>query len=135
MNKHVILTTLAACVLIAFAATAATVNAEPASVNITITPSVLVLGEQGEWVTVHTDVPFSAVDTGAGISLDGIDADVITYDALGNLVGKFDQNTFKEKYQDCSDPSAISLLFEGTYDDGTSFQGEDTITVKEKGKK
>ena len=72
------------------------------------------MGDQGVLVTVHTDVPLSTVDTGLELYLDNIVTSVVKADACGNLVGKFDQEVMKEKFEDIA-PTEETLTLKGTY--------------------
>ena len=132
MIKHIL--TLMVFALAAFlVASGSYSNDEPEIVVITVTPKVLIMGDQGVWVTVHTDVPLSSVDTGLELYLDNIEASVVKADACGNIVGKFDQEIVKEKYEGIA-PTEATLTLKGTYKTGGEFTGSDTITVKNEGK-
>jgi len=57
-------------------------------IEIVAAPNVLNLQSAGQWVTIHTDIPFSLVG-GLSWYLNGIPISVIKSDALGYFVGKF----------------------------------------------
>ncbi len=99
-------------------------------VAIQISPQVLILGVQGEWVTVHTDLPYSTV-AASSVALNDIPIDVAYADALGYFVAKFDQATIQAIVQ----PGAVTLTLTGLTKDGDAFAGSETITVNEQGKK
>ncbi|MBN1292765.1 MAG: hypothetical protein JXB48_13070 [Candidatus Latescibacteria bacterium] len=95
------------------------------TINITIAPKTLVLGLQGEWVTVHTDIAYSSVD-GSSVELDGIVASSVFPDNRGNLVAKFTQ----EAVEAIVTPPQATLTLTGSYKTNESFTGSDTIAVK-----
>lgn len=99
-------------------------------VAIQISPQVLILGVQGEWVTVHTDLPYSLV-AASSVALSDVPIDVAYADAQGNFVAKFDQADIKSIVQ----PGAVTLTLTGWTKDGDAFAGSQTITVNEQGKK
>lgn len=104
-------------------------------VAIQVSPSMLVLGSPGKWVTVHADIPFGAVDTSRPITitLDGKRIKAVSWfaDDCGDLVAKFEL----EIVQEFAKPPSAELLFEGTTWDGAAFTGTATIRVKGIGKK
>ena len=120
---------------ILFAMNPAVTHAETITIDMDIAPNVLVLGVQGEWITVHTDLPFSTVDTSVDVLLDGIPADQVFADDCGDLVAKFDQDTFKDMFQDITGSTSVSFEMTGACINGDDFIGEDSFTVKAKGKK
>ena len=102
-------------------------------INITASPQVLILGLQGEWLTIHTDVSYwSVVGDSVTLQLEGetVTPDALFADARGNLVAKFDQATI----QGLVSPPSASVTLTGVAD-GQGFTGSDTIEVKRLGKK
>ena len=96
-------------------------------VGITIAPHALVLGVEGTWVTVHTDVRYgSAVNT--SLMLDGVPAAFAYADDRGYLVVKFTQGAIEAIVT----PPDASLTLTGWFTDGTPFFGVDTILVRVK---
>ena len=92
---------------------------------ITISPRTLILSSPDTIVTVHSNIPYSSVDT-ASLTLDGIPATYTKMDACGDLVVKFSRADVKGVVV----PGTAVLTLSGTFDDGTPFSASDTITVK-----
>lgn len=93
---------------------------------ITITPKTLVLSSPDTVVSVHSNIPYSSVDT-VSLTLNGIDAIFTKADACGDLVVKFNQADVK----DIVAPDSAILTLEGKLKSGEPFNASDTITVKE----
>jgi acyl-CoA synthetase (AMP-forming)/AMP-acid ligase II len=98
------------------------------TVDIQVSPSTIVLKEEGEWVTVHADIPYGDVASGT-VSLNSIPATSTFADALGDLVAKF---TLEEICAIVSPPEAV-LTLTGTTAAGEPFEGADTVRVTTKG--
>ena len=105
------------------------------TVAIQVSPSMLVLGSPGKWVTVHADIPFGAVDTSLPITitLNGVMIKAVSCfaDDCGDLVAKFEL----EIVQEFAERPSAALTFAGTTRDGAAFTGTATIRVKGIGKK
>ena len=98
------------------------------TVDIAVAPSTIIIKDEGEWITVHAVIAYSAVEAGT-VLLDGIAA-VSTYaDARGEFVAKFDHEAI------CAivAPPQATLTLTGTTTAGESFEGIDTVRVSEKG--
>jgi len=99
-------------------------------IAITISPHTLILGsDEGNWVTVHTDIPLSAVACGT-LELNEIGVAWTKADALGNLVAKFRQADIKAIVS----PPQATLTLTGETNSGVPFTGSDTIQVKDHSK-
>ena len=103
----------------------------PASAKITaeeivikISPGTIALNSSGEWVTVHAEIAYSAVDT-ESFSLNGIAAARTKPDDCGDLVVKVDLEEIKAIV---SPPEAL-LTLSGAKLDGTPVTGSDTVRV------
>ena len=96
------------------------------TINIQCSPSVVYLDSiaSGDWMTVHTDLPFAEVDR-ATVELNGMPASVLKADSRGNLVAKFDLTELKETL---ATPSA-TLTLTGVTVDGVEFVGSDEVRV------
>ena len=100
---------------------------ETSQIEITVSPKVLVLGSAAVWVTVHTDMRFSAVDVDTvGLTLNGVPVTIIKSDARGYLVAKFNS----EQVKDIVDVPDATLTLTGATADGVEFSGTDTIAVR-----
>ncbi|MBN1424137.1 hypothetical protein JXA88_06240 [Candidatus Fermentibacteria bacterium] len=101
-------------------------HADPSdlTVDVRISPSTIVIGAPGDWVTAHADIPYSSVNT-ATVALDGIPAAWTKADARGNLVAKFARADVEAIV---APPSAV-LTLAGMTDDGVPFAGSDLVTV------
>jgi len=95
------------------------------TITATIPPHVLVLSSAGGSVSVHTDVPFSAVDP-SSVALDGIFPTLVKSDLRGQLAAKFNVSDIKAMVA----PHSATLTLTGMFKDGTPFAGTDTIQVK-----
>jgi hypothetical protein len=103
-------------------------DAQSITVDVTISPSTIVLGAPGEWITAHTDIPYSSVDRST-VALNGIAVAVTKADACGDLVAKFRRPEIEAIV---APPEAI-LLLTGVTKQGEPFAGEDTVVVVERG--
>ena len=92
---------------------------------ITISPNTLVLSSEDTIVTVHSNIPYSSVDT-LSLLLDGIEATYTKADACGDLVVKFNRADVK----DIVEPGTVTLTLTGDFKEGDSFEASDTITVR-----
>ncbi|HOW66562.1 MAG TPA: hypothetical protein P5186_15270 [Candidatus Paceibacterota bacterium] len=97
------------------------------TVNVKCSPAVVFLGAvaSGDWLTVHTDLPFSSVNKVLPVLLNEVQADVLKSDNRGNLVAKF-------KLTDLASvlvPPSATLTLTGTTIAGLSFEGSDTVKV------
>ncbi len=103
------------------------------SVEIMCSPSAVVMksAANGDWMTVHTDLAYSSVDT-ASVELDVnngqaiLSARATKADDCGNLVAKFSLTELKGLV---APPSAI-LTLTGSTKDGEMFAGSDTVVVR-----
>lgn len=93
--------------------------------GVAVSPQMLILGAEQGSISVHTSIPFSAVDKTKSVTLNGVDAIYLKADDCGNLVGKYDEAAIKAIV---APPSAVMTLV-GTYTDGTVFSGSDTVRV------
>ena len=92
--------------------------------GIAVSPSTLVMGSQGVWVTVHADIPYRIVDA-ATVTLNGVPVTATFADSQGELVAKFKIDAIKGTV---TPPSAVVELSAHTFD-GDEFVGTDTIRV------
>lgn len=100
---------------------------ETEGVDITISPKTFILSvDEGEWVTVHTDLPFSQVEA-ASIRLNGIPLVFAKSDNLGFFVAKL----YREDVEATVAPPSAVLEFTGWTYNGDVFYATDVIRVKE----
>ena len=92
---------------------------------ITISPKTLALVSEDTVVTVHSNIPYSTVNT-VSLTLNGIPATFTKADACGDLVVKFGRADVKGIVE----PGKALLTLSGALKDGTAFEASDTITVK-----
>ena len=92
-------------------------------IEIVVSPNTLVFGSQGEYVTVHAEIPYSSVDR-SSVELNGIEPLSTKPDSRGDLVAKFDLEYVKEMITPGSD--TLTLILTGLADDGP-FVGTDTV--------
>ena len=127
MKRRVVLTCLFAIVAMSYiVGLPASTCAEPLTINIKISPNTLAMDAETVWLTVHTDIALSAVDT-TSIEIDGLAVSWTKADARGNLVAKFDINEVKSMVA----PGEVVLTLTGVRNDGVAFMGSDAIVVKD----
>jgi len=103
------------------------VAAEPIVISIDVSPSVLNLQNQGEVVTVHTNMAYSLV-AGSTVSLNGIEISWWKSDDRGYFVAKFLTSDVKNL------PGLViggynTLTLNGVTKEGVSFTGSEEIKV------
>ena len=97
--------------------------------NIMISPNTLVLSSAVGCVSVHSNIPCSAVvsdSVALSVALEGIDPYLIKADSLGHLVAKF----AVEDVENIVEPGQVTLTLTGVFLDGRTFSASDTITVR-----
>ncbi len=100
--------------------------AETMEINIIVQPKTIVIASDSEWLTVHTNIALSAVDTGS-IMVNDIPVSWTKADAKGQLVAKFDINVIKASVMA---PEATFVLT-GVTNEGVPFTGTDTVPVND----
>jgi hypothetical protein len=113
---------LCACIML-FAS-----NALGFSVSIDISPSTLNLGSEGQWIscTVSFPDPYKAADV-SSVSLYGV-SPYSTNTGGNSLNCKFERSTFESLLESYA-PGEVELTLSGQMNDGTEFEGTDTIFV------
>ena len=96
----------------------------PVPIEAQVSPQTIVEGSDTVWLTVHTDIALSAVDTKT-VAVNGIPVAFTKSDNHGNLVAKF---AFDDVLGIVSPPSA-TLTLTGTTKAGGAFAGSDTVRV------
>lgn len=96
-------------------------------IDIQVSPSTLNLQNQGEWVTVHTDIAYSLVDA-ASVTMNGVPISWSKIDNQGNFVAKFVIGDIVGL------PGLIigdynTLTLEGVTTGGDEFTGSDEVMV------
>lgn len=94
------------------------------TIAITVSPNVVNTTANGQWLTIHADIPLSVVDT-ASVYVNGVAVDWTKADAQGDLVAKF---CLDDVLAVIAPPSA-TLTLTGTTRDGATFSGTDTVKV------
>jgi len=97
-------------------------------ISITVSPSVLNLQNNGQVVTVHTDIAYGTVEA-SSVTLDGIPINSWKADNKGNFVAKFLIDEVKNLYRDKILPVKAELILSGITNTGVLFSGIDEITV------
>jgi hypothetical protein len=103
----------------------ATAALPSADIDIKVSPHVIVLESEGEWITVHTNIAFGSVDT-SSVSLNGVPAALTKADLRGNLVAKFTQTDIKAIVA----PPETLLELRGLTTGGEEFSGSETVEVR-----
>lgn len=112
----------------------------PLSVIVKITPKVINPRSKGGWINCTIQFPneysVSEVNTET-ITLEDIEPTSYTIDEkANNLLMKFDRNDagIKQLLQDLGSEGSIPLTATGALNDGTTFEGSDTIGILKQGK-
>ena len=108
-----------------FAAIAHSERLDPSWSSISISPHTLIIGHDQGGVTVHTNIPYGAVDLSQEITLGGVPAVYVKSDLRGNLVGKFSE----AEIEAIVEPPEALLFLEGYLKDGEPFAGSDIVQV------
>ncbi len=103
---------------------------ETLNVQIDIAPNVLNLMNQGQVVTVHTDLAYGIVDAWT-ISLNGVVIQTYKSDNQGNFVAKFDIEEIKDLPGLVIDQMNL-MVFTGQTKTGVPFTGQSEILVVNK---
>ena len=96
-------------------------------IELKISPNTIVIGSPGDWVTAHTDIAYSSVNT-ATIALNGIPVAWTQADNRGNLVAKFD----RDEVENIVAPPTALLTLTGLTIQGESFSGSSIVRVIER---
>jgi hypothetical protein len=94
-------------------------------ISIQVSPHVIVLASDGTWVTIHTNIPYSQVDT-SSVALNGVPTAFTKADLKGYLVAKFTQTDIKAIV---APPEAL-LELTGLKTDGEAFAGSEVVAVR-----
>ncbi len=97
-------------------------------IDIQVAPNVLNLQNQGEVVTVHTDVAYWSVEA-TSVTLNGIEIDHWKADNQGNFVAKFLIEEIKNLPLNIGELNTLTLT--GTTNDGEAFTGSYDVKVIE----
>jgi hypothetical protein len=100
-------------------------------IDIQVAPNVLNLKNNGQVVTVHTDLSFGSVSA-SSVTLNGVAIDYWKADNQGNFVAKFLIEEIKILPLNIGELN--TLVLEGTKTNGESFIGSYDVMVINKGK-
>ncbi len=95
-------------------------------IEIDVSPNVLNLQNQGEVVTVHTDISYSAV-VGSTVTLNDVEISHWKSDNRGNFVAKFVMEEIKDLPLNIGELNTLTLI--GETSDGIQFSGSQDILV------
>ncbi|HPR33498.1 MAG TPA: hypothetical protein PLK12_15470 [Prolixibacteraceae bacterium] len=101
-------------------------SGESMTITIDVAPAVLNIQNQGEVVTIHTDISYYLV-AASSVSLNGIEIDSWKSDDRGNFVAKFLMEEVKDLPLNIDDYNTLTLT--GTTINGESFTGSEEIRV------
>ena len=121
-----------ASTLVAFSLAPAGSEACDVTIQIDVAPNVLNINNQGEVVTVHTDIAYGAV-VGSTVYLNGVSIQSWKSDNRGNFVAKFNIEAIKDLPLDIGNYNTLELRGETT--SGEMFCGAQEILVVDKGPK
>lgn len=96
------------------------------TIDIQVAPNVLNLQNNGQVVTVHTDIPYGDV-VAETVTMEGITISSWKDDNQGNFVAKFLMSEIINLPLNVGDYNTLTL--EGTTTDGGTFSGADEIMV------
>lgn len=119
--KRIMVSLVAICAML----TVLSITASAGEIYTKISPNAIILESDGTWVSVHTNIALSAVDT-SSLTLGGVAVAWTKADAKGNLVAKFAQADIKAIVA----PPEATLELLGTTKAGEEFWGSDTVLVK-----
>jgi hypothetical protein len=95
-------------------------------IDIQVSPSTLNLQNNGQVVTVHTEIAYSLV-VAETVSMNGIEIDSWKADDCGNFVAKFIMEAIIGLPLEIGEYNELTL--EGTKTDGSTFIGTDQVMV------
>jgi hypothetical protein len=95
-------------------------------IDIQVSPSTLNLQNNGQVVTVHTEISYSLV-VAETVTLNGIEIDHWKADDQGNFVAKFEMSAIVGLPLNIGEYNDLTLS--GTRSDGTAFTGTDPVMV------
>jgi len=95
-------------------------------IDIQVSPNVLNLQNQGQVVTVHTEIAYSQVDAET-VTMNGVEINSWKADDQGNFVAKFLMSEIFGLPLNIGEEN--ELILTGTKYDGTTFTGTDWILV------
>jgi len=123
--RHLCVAAVAACLVVGAVVGEALSNGQNAGdgIQIAVAPSTIALGSPVEALTVHTNVPLSAVVPGT-VALNGVAPIGVWADDRGHLVARFELDDL-----DGIAPPEVTLTLTGDLKDGTSFAASDTVRV------
>lgn len=96
-------------------------------IEIQVSPNVLNLQNHGAVVTIHTDIPYSAV-IGSSVSLNGLEIESWKSDNQGFFVAKFDMDEVKD-LDDLVIGGYNTLTLTGETGNGTFTGTEDILVI------
>jgi hypothetical protein len=96
------------------------------NIEIQVSPNVLNLQNNGEVVTVHTEIPYSQVDSET-VTMNGVEIDSWKADDQGNFVAKFLMSEITGLPLEIGAENELTLT--GLKFDGTTFTGTDWVLV------
>lgn len=96
------------------------------TIEIQVSPNILNLQNNGQVVTVHTDIPYSDV-VGSTVSMEGVAISSWKADNGGYFVAKFLMDEIVNLPLTIDDYNVLTL--EGTTTDGGTFTGSDDVFV------
>ena len=96
-------------------------------IEIQVSPNVLNLQNNGVVVTIHTDIPYSAV-IGSSVSLNGLEIESWKSDNQGFFVAKFDMDEVKD-LDDLEIGGYNTLSLTGETGNGTFTGSEDILVI------
>jgi hypothetical protein len=97
------------------------------AIDITVSPNVINIASQSEVVTVHTDIPYSAV-SGATVTLNGLNIYFWKSDNRGYFVAKFVAGEVKGIVEA---GTTATLTLSGETRTGEDFSGSDNVRIIE----
>lgn len=95
-------------------------------IDIQVSPNVLNLQNQGQVVTIHTDISYSLV-VGSSVTLNGVEIDHWKADNQGNFVAKFLMSAIKNLPLNIGDYNTLTII--GVKTNGETFTGSEDILV------
>jgi len=126
MKKSTVLNSLGAFLMVGLFMSLPIFTFSQEVIDIQVSPSTLNLQNNGQVVTVHTEIGYSLV-VAETVTLNGVEIDHWKADDQGNFVAKFEMSAIVGLPLNIGDYNDLTLS--GTKTDGTTFTGTDPVMV------
>ncbi|NLO04824.1 MAG: hypothetical protein GX131_03225 [candidate division WS1 bacterium] len=112
-------------VLLLLLVTSAYAVAPVVTVPIQVSPATIILKAPCQWITIHADIDYAAVNAST-VAINGLDAEAVFPDNRGDLVAKISFESIISGLE----PGETTITLTGVTTEGTAFSGSSTVPVK-----